>query len=86
MHVIWWRFIRHFSSHVFVATVIFLIFGGVAACLSVLVQYLDSVAYVSHFTIEVLTFVEGATLVADSLLYLGYVVVTVWTTFKELMK
>lgn len=83
---IWWKPIAHFAGHLFVGTVIFLLFGAVSVGLGFLVHYLEGISSIPRFTIQVLTFVESAILITDTVLYLAYLGITAWGSIKEMMK
>lgn len=79
----WWRPIAHFASHVAAGTAIFVIIAVPAVLLNLLVDWLTDIG-VSWFILTVLTTVEWAIVVIDSMLFLAYLVTSGWAWFREM--
>ena len=81
----WWAPIVHFATHTIVGSMIFIIIGGPAIGLSMLVKYLSTLG-VPEFTLNVLNFLEHAILLIDALLFSVYLAFTAYSAFKEMWK
>lgn len=80
-----WTPVVHFAAHTFVGSVLFLIVGLPAVGLSLLVHALEA-AHLDGFTVQVLSFLEHAILLADAGLFMTYLVVTAIKSVKEMWK
>ncbi|KSQ21506.1 hypothetical protein APB26_31450 [Pseudomonas aeruginosa] len=80
----WYAPIIHFATHSVVGTIIFLIVGAPSVLLGWLVHRLRA-WHVSELTLTILTFLEVAILLMDSLLFLCFLVFTTWSAVKEFM-
>ncbi|HEK3717131.1 TPA: hypothetical protein ACKRQV_000175 [Pseudomonas aeruginosa] len=79
----WYAPIVHFATHSIVGTLIFLIVGAPAVLLGWLVHRLKA-WHVSDLTLSILTCLEIALVLADSVLFIVFLGVTTYATIREL--
>lgn len=78
-------FLAHFSGHVAIGVILFVVVGAPAVGLSLLVRFLEGYG-IDGFTVSVLVFLEHAILVADASLFLIYLAATAYSFIKEMWK
>ncbi len=79
----WWKPIWHFAAHTITGTGIFVVIALPAVGLSMLIHYLEG-GSVPKFTLLVLTVLEHAILIVDSVLFLVYLGFTSVRAIKEM--
>lgn len=79
----WWKPILQFALHTITGSAIFVVIAMPAVCLSVLNHYLESKG-VPRLTLNILTVLEHAILIVDSILFLVYLGLTAMHSIKEM--
>jgi hypothetical protein len=84
-HAHWFSPVAHFAAHAAVGSMVFIIIAMPAFGLGLLVSWLK-IQGTASYVIGVLTFLEYAIVTIDAAAFLGYLVYSSYTTFKERIK